>query len=125
VVDVVFVGHEWVFAATDAVRKYTDDVETWHHEWRKGYDEGMKIAYDAMDRYGGELDAQETEHDANGERAGVAHEDFFLFLGIAEDVVVEKWHDDAERDEGDEGVGVAMEGEEDDAIVETGYGAEA
>ena len=94
-VNVVFVGQEWVATIADAMEEDAQDVETWYHQWRKGYDQGVVRPHDASDWNGGELDTEEAENDAYGEGAGIAHEDFFLFLGFAKDVVDEEWHDDA------------------------------
>ena len=123
-VDVVFVGHKGVATIADAMGEDADDVETRHHKWRKGYDKGIIRPHNATHGDGEQFDAQKAEHDADGERSGVAHKDFFLLRGIAEDVVVEEWHDDAECHEGDEGIGELMEMIEDDAIIETSHGTE-
>ena len=123
-VDVVFVGHKGVATIAYAMGEDANDVETWHHEWRKGYDKGIIRPHNATHGDGEQFDAQKAEHDADGERPGVAHKDFFLLLGVAEDVVVEKWHDDAECHEGDEGIGELMEMIEDDTIIETSHGTE-
>ena len=91
--DVVFVGQEWILFAANAGEEYAQYVETWYHKWRKGYDQWVVDPHGSSNWDGDELDAQKTEDDAYGEGSGVAHEDFFLIFGFAEDIVDEKWHD--------------------------------
>ena len=74
------------------MEKYANNIETWYHEWRKGYDQWIVGPHDASNWDGGELDTQQTEDDAYGEGSGVAHENLLLILGLTKDIVDEKWH---------------------------------
>jgi hypothetical protein len=38
---VVVVGHKRIFACTQSMKKDSYNIETWHHEWRKGYYQWM------------------------------------------------------------------------------------
>jgi hypothetical protein len=36
--DVVVVGQKWIAFATYAMKEYSQNIKTWYHQWRKGYD---------------------------------------------------------------------------------------
>ena len=93
--DVVVVGHKWIFAYAQSVEEDSNDVKTWYHEWRKGYYQRMICPNDTWRWNGNYFDAQQRKNETYGQRSSVAHKDFFLFLGIAKYVVIEKRHDDS------------------------------
>lgn len=108
---------------------YAHHVHPEHIEARD--DEGGEGEYGRLEddggigRVGEQLDAEDAEDQADGERAGVAHEYLGVFLGIAKHVVVEEGDQDAERSKRDGGVGILAHHEERHAIYDGGDGAEA
>lgn len=68
---------------------------------------------------------EKGEDGADGERAGVAHEYLRMVGGVAEDVVVEEWHEGAECGSGEHRVDVFSCLIEDIAVIGEGDGAES
>lgn len=94
-VDVVAVGHKGVAAVADAVEIDAHYVEARHYEGRKGKHERVRHIRVGQRHEEREFEAEETDDETYREASGVAHEDFFLVVGVAEHVVVEKRHEDA------------------------------
>lgn len=119
--DVVAVGHEGVAAVADAVEVDAHDVEARHDERCEGEHERVGQMRVGERHEEGELEAQEADDEADGEAAGVAHEDFFLTVGVAENVVVEERHQHACGGEGNHRVELVADEKEPHAVKDESH----
>ena len=101
-----------------------EHVEAGDDQRREGQHGGLEV-YDVTHGCGVELDAEDAEDEADGQRPRVAHEYLGVLVDVAEDVEVEEGDQHAERGEREDGQVVAAQVEERDAVYGRGYGAEA
>lgn len=123
-VDVAFVGEEGATVLTYAEHVDAEHVEAGDDEGREGDDCGGYADHLGL-RMGVELGAEDSEDESDCQCAGVAHEDFFVFVDVAEYVVVEEGDEDSEGCEAEYCVGVFVEKHECNAVDDAGCRAES
>ena len=125
VVDVVLVGEEGVAAVAHTVEIYPHHIKARHEQRGERQDEGVDMVGRTADGKTRYADAQETEHDADGEAAGVAHEYLAPFLRLAEHIIIIERHEHPKGGEGKHGIDIQMIPDEGNAIEQEGYAAQA
>ena len=125
VVDVVAVWQERAAAAAYAVDEDPDDIEHGNQQERESQDDGTGQP-GVLDGIGhAETDAQNAEQEADGQRAGVAHEELAAAAGLAEDVAMEERDEDAQRGEAEERMQPVAQVGEEEAERQKGDAAQA
>lgn len=125
VVYMAFVGHKGVAPGLDAMDKYPDHIEAGKHK-------GRERQYGRIHLFGKfsridieDCEAEEGEYGADGEGAGVAHENFITFLCAAKHVVDEEWHQSAERSACKSGIEIMAGNHKKEGIEYHGDGCKA